>query len=213
MENNIRKTIFVLVASAFALNGCGNGEADEAKKLGFSSVEEMKEAHSKGWHTQQQYYKDNPDVALKATERKASAMKAKATEKKDLAANQANLNDDIPDPSKPVIANSISATYDKVDSMILALKFSSNPFEIRENNIGKSYETSIFADKFIDEGTYARVLDGNTGFFCLMKGSDYGKHNQRGVMVVRGVLAEAQSIGIGLDNCTYVSNDINWKPN
>jgi hypothetical protein len=50
------KTVLISICT-FVLFGC-SGEADEAKKLGFGSVDEMKEAHAKGWHTQQQYYKD-----------------------------------------------------------------------------------------------------------------------------------------------------------
>jgi hypothetical protein len=57
------KTILIAIF-AVVLFGCG-GDADEAKKLGFASVDEMKEAHAKGWHTQQQYYKDNPNIARK----------------------------------------------------------------------------------------------------------------------------------------------------
>ena len=51
--------IAILVAGLF---GCG-GEADEAKKLGFASVEEMKEVQAKGWHTKQKYVEDNPALA------------------------------------------------------------------------------------------------------------------------------------------------------
>ncbi len=116
----------------------------------------------------------------------------------------------IPDPSAKEESTSETSSFTKIDSLTLALRYSSNPFEVREKNIGKRYETSIFADKFIDEGTHARVLDGNSGFFCRMKGSDYGKHNKRGIMVIRGTLAESSS-GIGLDDCVFVSNDTNWK--
>ena len=63
MSNIFIKSTIVAILTV-TLFGCG-GEADEAKKLGFSSVEEMKEAHAKGWHTQQQYYKDNPAIAIK----------------------------------------------------------------------------------------------------------------------------------------------------
>ena len=47
--------IAILIAGLF---GCG-GEADEAKKLGFASVEEMKEVQAKGWHTKQKYEEDS----------------------------------------------------------------------------------------------------------------------------------------------------------
>ena len=68
MSNIFIKSTIVAILTV-TLFGCG-GEADEAKKLGFASVEEMKEAHAKGWHTQQQYFKDNPDLALRAEEKK-----------------------------------------------------------------------------------------------------------------------------------------------
>ena len=61
------KTIPIAIFTV-VLFGCG-GEADEAKKLGFASVDEMKEAHAKGWHTQQQYHKDNPDIERKAEQK------------------------------------------------------------------------------------------------------------------------------------------------
>jgi hypothetical protein len=67
-ENYKKLCIAVLMATLF---GCGS-EADEAKKLGFASVDEMKEAHTKGWHTQQKYYADNPDIARKAQENKTA---------------------------------------------------------------------------------------------------------------------------------------------
>lgn len=54
------KTILIAIF-AVALFGCG-GEADEAKKLGFASVDEMKEIHAKGWHTKQQYDADKKNL-------------------------------------------------------------------------------------------------------------------------------------------------------
>ena len=55
---NIKIVIRTLAISfiAFALLGCG--EDEEAKKLGFSSVSEMKEIQAKGWHTIQRYDED-----------------------------------------------------------------------------------------------------------------------------------------------------------
>jgi hypothetical protein len=40
------------------ISACGGGEADEAKKLGFASVDEMKDIHAKGWHTKARYEED-----------------------------------------------------------------------------------------------------------------------------------------------------------
>jgi len=52
---------FLSLAVALALSGC-SGESDEAKKLGFSSVEEMKAVHAKGWHTKERFNKDGNDT-------------------------------------------------------------------------------------------------------------------------------------------------------
>jgi hypothetical protein len=98
----------------------------------------------------------------------------------------------------------------KVDSLILALKSSSNPFEIRNKALGKSVETQIFVERFVDEGEFARMIDANSGFFCRMKGEEFGKHNKRGVIVVRGTLVEDGG-KFGLDNCKFISNDVDWK--
>jgi hypothetical protein len=100
-------------------------------------------------------------------------------------------------------------TY-KADNMILMFKASSNPFEIREKVVGKRIETQMFVEKFIDEGNVAKMIDANTGFFCRMPGSEYGKHNKRGVIVVIGTFVE-EGGSIGLNDCSFVSNDIDWK--
>lgn len=100
--------------------------------------------------------------------------------------------------------NSPEETFEKIDSMALAFKYVSNPFEVRKS-LGKKMETEIFTENFIDEGSTAMVIDANDGFYCRMSGAEYGQHNQRGVMVVRGILAESNG-RLGLDNCTFVSN-------
>jgi len=75
----------LLAACVSLLFGCG-GESDEAKNLGFSSVDEMKVAQAKGWHTQQKYYEDNPNIASESVEKKLrvekTAAEAKAAENK-----------------------------------------------------------------------------------------------------------------------------------
>jgi len=77
MSNKLaKKTLLLLVA--VTLFGC-NEEANEAKKLGFSSVVEMKEAQTKGWHTQKKYYEDNPSIAQAAA---INFAKANQTEEK-----------------------------------------------------------------------------------------------------------------------------------
>lgn len=53
-----------MIVSLLALSlisGC-SGESQEAKNLGFNSVDEMKEIHLKGWHSKNQY---NEDLAKK----------------------------------------------------------------------------------------------------------------------------------------------------
>jgi hypothetical protein len=45
------------LAITLALSGC-SGESEEAKKLGFSNAEEMKQIHLKGWHTKDKYISD-----------------------------------------------------------------------------------------------------------------------------------------------------------
>lgn len=77
MFNIYFKTVLIAILTA-VLFGCG-GETDEAKKLGFASVDEMKAAHAKGWHTQQQYYKDNPSLASRGEDKKATEKSAKAS--------------------------------------------------------------------------------------------------------------------------------------
>ena len=52
----IIKIYFAVILLAL-LAACG-GESGEAKKLGFASVDEMKEIHAQGWHTKYQYEED-----------------------------------------------------------------------------------------------------------------------------------------------------------
>ncbi len=98
----------------------------------------------------------------------------------------------------------------KVDSIILALKASSNPFELRKRALGKRVETQIFSESFIDEGNYARVIDGNSGIFCIMTGTEFGKHNKKGYKVVQGILMEDEG-KFGLNDCSFVSDESGWK--
>lgn len=109
-------------------------------------------------------------------------------------------------PPPPVMPDRVY----KADNMILMFKNSSNPFEIREKVVGKRIETQMFVEKFVDEGTTAKMIDANTGFFCRMLGSEYGKHNKRGVIVVVGTFVEESGV-IGLNDCSFVSNDVDWK--
>jgi len=102
------------------------------------------------------------------------------------------------------------AEYKKVNSVSLAIQYTTDPFSAR-NMLGQLIETQIFADKFMDEGDVARVLDGNSGFYCRMSGSEYSKHNGRGAMVIRGKLSEIKGFGLGLENCVFVSKELDWK--
>lgn len=52
------KHILLITAAPLLLTACGNAKDDEAKRLGFSSVSEMEEIQSKGWHTNAQYRAD-----------------------------------------------------------------------------------------------------------------------------------------------------------
>lgn len=47
----------LVISFAMTIVGC-SGQTDEAKKLGFSSLEEMKEIHGKGWHTKDRFEED-----------------------------------------------------------------------------------------------------------------------------------------------------------
>jgi hypothetical protein len=80
----------VLCIFLLALSGCDN-KSTEATKLGFSSVQEMEEIHSKGWHTKAQY--DN-DAAKKLGFNSAAEMKValeKQRVEKERIANEAIL--------------------------------------------------------------------------------------------------------------------------
>lgn len=57
------RTLALLAISSFALASCGNAAEEEAKRLGFSSVSEMEDVHSKGWHTNAQYLADETERA------------------------------------------------------------------------------------------------------------------------------------------------------
>lgn len=107
-------------------------------------------------------------------------------------------------------SNSNVGYYKKIDSGIIAIKHSTNPFELRKL-VGGNYETQIFVEHFEDEGNTAFIIDANFGFYCRMLGTDFSQHNKRGTMVVRGSLAESKG-RIGLNNCTFLSNDTDWKP-
>ncbi len=97
MKKTINPKFVVSLVAILSLFGC-SGEADESKRLGFASVDEMKQAHANGWHTQQQYYKDNPTIARKAEERlavekKRNAEKRAADEEKETKKSVVALDD------------------------------------------------------------------------------------------------------------------------
>ena len=86
----------------------------------------------------------------------------------------------------------------KLYMRLLVLKYSTNPFEFRRKAIGKYVETEIYQDKFIDEGTNARIIDLDSAFLCVMDGLEFGRHNKRTLIIVRGRLSESEGM-IGLN--------------
>ena len=76
----LKSILIVLVVTQFS--GCG--EEDEAKKLGFLSVSEMNDIHSKGWHTKSQYDSDIAAIE-KAKIQSELEMKARIQEHEDQA--------------------------------------------------------------------------------------------------------------------------------
>jgi hypothetical protein len=87
IANNAAVLAMVLM---FAISGCDN-KSSEAKKLGFSSVQEMEEIHSKGWHTKSQYEEDS---ARQLGYKSAADMKialAREKQEKERLENEAKL--------------------------------------------------------------------------------------------------------------------------
>ena len=56
MINKLMKILFVFLAF-FVLSACDPAE-DEAKKLGFNDVQDMRSIQVQGWHTKEKYYED-----------------------------------------------------------------------------------------------------------------------------------------------------------
>ena len=57
------KSLLFTAALPLALAACGNAKDAEAKRLGFSSADEMEDVQSKGWHTHAQYNADETERA------------------------------------------------------------------------------------------------------------------------------------------------------
>ena len=57
MKKNKLVKLTPSLLALFLVVGC-SGESQEAKNLGFNSVDEMKEIHKKGWHTKDKFEKD-----------------------------------------------------------------------------------------------------------------------------------------------------------
>lgn len=70
--------VYLSMMSLLVLTACG-GESGEAKKLGFASVDEMKELHAQGWHTKERYEEDAAKKLgyLSAAEWRAAEIKIK----------------------------------------------------------------------------------------------------------------------------------------
>ena len=61
MSTKLLKTILASAVVSLLL-GC-SGEADEAKKLGFANVDEMKQVQAKGWHSKERFDEDEAKLA------------------------------------------------------------------------------------------------------------------------------------------------------
>lgn len=87
----LKKAIAVIVV--FQLFGC-SGDADEAKKLGFSSVDEMRQIQAKGWHTQTKYEEDTakPAGSNSVVEMSAAAANKPSPDQKNDRANNSSVN-------------------------------------------------------------------------------------------------------------------------
>jgi hypothetical protein len=71
--------IFLLLLP-IAILGC-NAEDQEAHKLGFESVEQMKQVHAKGWHTRKKYEEDNGIKNSETVEEPASLIRQVVNQK------------------------------------------------------------------------------------------------------------------------------------
>ena len=90
MMTILKKKFTFLCIFLLVISGCDN-KSTEATKLGFSSVQEMEEIHSKGWHTKAQY---EDDAAKKLGFNSAAEMKIaleKQRVEKERLANEAIL--------------------------------------------------------------------------------------------------------------------------
>ena len=114
-KNNVAR-LLAGVLSLIVIYGCSNDE-DEAKKLGFSNAAEMKEIHSKGWHTKERY---DEDMAIAAGYSSYSEMK-KALEKKRLAEEEKVRQEALAAERRKNLA--VKCTYD-VPSIINSFAFS-----------------------------------------------------------------------------------------
>ncbi len=99
----------IALAMLVVLNGC-SGEADEAKKLGFASIEEMKEIHAKGWHTKERYEEDiakekgyNSVAEMRAVQENHKSVEMALAKKKEVESN--SFSD-----SKPYGVSSVTET-------------------------------------------------------------------------------------------------------
>jgi len=120
-------TTFYL-ASPFAFATNAEAERSEANRLGFGSVQEMKEIHSRGWHTKERFLKDNPNSQLTTFGDSEASKKEKSTHQSFAAqvAGKWNNNDFI----------ECTATAIKTKSVVSASgNFTANQLNDLENSI------------------------------------------------------------------------------
>lgn len=163
MMRTYKNTAMTAIALAMlaVLNGC-SGEAEEAKKLGFASVEEMKEIHAKGWHTKDQYLKD-------ATNSDKTAVSNKHLNEEKAAVPQSPANEvatqnvkDNPASNKGAVGTTqdlaieVAGKWDN-DEFVECYFFSKEMLEFRKSS-SRSNESDIKeAEKRL--GLFAKVLD------------------------------------------------------
>lgn len=82
--------LVVLILMSMMIYGCASSE-DEAKKLGFANAAEMKDIHSKGWHTKTRYEEDS---AISAGFSSYSEMK-KELERKRIVAEEKRKAEEV----------------------------------------------------------------------------------------------------------------------
>jgi hypothetical protein len=102
----------------------------------------------------------------------------------------------------------------RLDSLVLAANYSSNPFSFRNGALGSSIQTNLFIENFVDEGVSALLIGAESGIRCRIRASEFPSGLQRGAYVVEGVLAE-ESQRLLLSPCRIIGSarEIQWSTN